>query len=837
MSASTTRAGSRSTSRVSLLGRAGEGLGRAGDAAEARIRHLALASLASGLALADAGSGAPLLASGIAAAAFAAVAAPRAALVALSAILAGSGAGHARLHAIDRTAASAPPGAHVSGTAHLLGPLRAGRFGASVEIRMASGRSRGARLLARLPPRARLPPAAGPGSEVELAGLVRAPRRRPGSRFDARAFQRRRGLGGELAVERVRFTGRRRGGLAGLVDAARRRAEGALAAGLPHPSAALARGMVLGEDEEIDPAVRQDFRDSGLAHLLAVSGQNVMLLAALALPLLAVAGLPPGARIAIAVALIAVYVPLAGAGPSLQRAGVMGAASLLALAAARPASRWYSLLLAACATLALNPRTCGDPGWQLSFAAVAGILLIAPGLRSALAALPRTLAEGVAITLAATLATAPLMAYHFGAVPLAGLPANVVALPLVAPIMWLGMLRAALGQVPAGAAAGAGLLGIPIAVAGQAAAIVNDLLGLVLEPLTKALAGVATTFAELPGGRLGLPLSSRAGVALGYAAIAAVGLGVRRLIARVDTAPAEAAWRRLPVNRRVAVACTLGVLLALAFLRTTAPPAPPRELTVSFLDVGQGDATLIQHPDGSAVLFDGGPPEGRVARLLRRAGVRKLSAVVMTHMSRDHHGGLAEVVARYPIDLLLDGGDGTRDPTFRAVVAAAERRGVRRVRATAPLVVHAGSLTIRVLGPRPRPPGPRLGDANLRAVVAVVSSGWFDLFLSADAESPSIEPLVLSDVDAMKVPHHGSSDTGLPAILARLRPEVAGIEVGRHNSYGHPAPSTLATLRAAHVETFRTDRDGTVRLTVGPRGMRVTREHGGAVGAVAVGGG
>jgi competence protein ComEC len=108
-------------------------------------------------------------------------------------------------------------------------------------------------------------------------------------------------------------------------------------------------------------------------------------------------------------------------------------------------------------------------------------------------------------------------------------------------------------------------------------------------------------------------------------------------------------------------------------------------------------------------------------------------------------------------------------------------------------------------------------------VVAIVSEGGFDLFLSADAESEALLPLALPPVEAMKVPHHGSSDPGLPEVLRRLRPQVAGIEVGKGNSYGHPAPPTLAALRAAGVSTYRTDRDGTVSLTVGPEGMTVAR--------------
>ena len=133
-------------------------------------------------------------------------------------------------------------------------------------------------------------------------------------------------------------------------------------AGLDPAGAELLRGMVLGEDERIDPGVREDYRDSGLAHLLAVSGQNVVLLAALALPVLALAGLGARARLLGLLLLVAAYVPLAGAGPALQRAGVMGAAGIAATAASRPGSRAYALLLAAVVTLAANPRAAADPG-------------------------------------------------------------------------------------------------------------------------------------------------------------------------------------------------------------------------------------------------------------------------------------------------------------------------------------------------------------------------------------------------------------------------------------------------------------------------------------------
>ncbi len=145
----------------------------------------------------------------------------------------------------------------------------------------------------------------------------------------------------------------------GALDAVRRRAEHGLEHGLHRGEADLLRGMVLGEDERLEPEVKTDFQRSGLAHLLAVSGQNVMLLGILVLFCGRMLGLPLRARLLLALALVAAYVPLAGGGPSIQRAGVMGAAGLVAALAGRPSSRWYAIGLAAAATLALNPLRRG----------------------------------------------------------------------------------------------------------------------------------------------------------------------------------------------------------------------------------------------------------------------------------------------------------------------------------------------------------------------------------------------------------------------------------------------------------------------------------------------
>ena len=505
-----------------------------------------------------------------------------------------------------------------------------------------------------------------------------------------------------------------------------------------------------------------------------------------------------------ALLLVAAYVPLAGGGPSIQRAGVMGAAGLVAALAGRPASRWYALGLAAAATLALNPLAVLEPGWQLSFAAVVALLAMAPALRELLARrMPGPVADAAAITIAATAGTAPLMALHFESLSLASLPANLAAAPAVAPIMWLGMLSAAAAQLSPALAA-------PL----------NALDG----PLLAYLTSVARTAAQAPYAavpvRLGSAASLAAAAALPVALAAAARAAVRRL--------PPAGLRRPGLRPRpvpVLAACACVALVAVLAWRHAHPGfrAGPGEVVVSFLDVGQGDATLVQDGGGASVLFDGGPPEAGVQNALRAAGVRRLDLVVATHQSRDHQGGLHAVLARIPTRMLLENGDGTRDPDFRRLLAEADARGIRRVAARAGQVLAVGGLVVRVLSPAPRPPGaPPPEDPNPRGVAAVVSAGSFDLWLSADAESGAILALPLRPVEAMKVSHHGSADPGLPSVLERLRPQVAAIEVGAGNDYGHPAPSTLAALRAVpHV--YRTDRDGTVVLRVSGGRMRVER--------------
>jgi competence protein ComEC len=575
----------------------------------------------------------------------------------------------------------------------------------------------------------------------------------------------------------------------------RRRAERGLARGLAPPEAALLRGMVLGEDERLSDGERADFQRSGLAHILAVSGENVMLLVALVFAVCGVAGVPLRPRLLLAAGAVAVYVPLAGGGPSIQRAGVMGLAGLAALLAGRPARRWYALGLAAAATLLLNPRSAGDPGWQLSFAAVAALLAGAPRLRPALARrLPGPVADAAAVTAVATIGTAPLMALYFDQLSLASLPANLLAAPAIAPITWLGVLAAAAAQLSPALAAPFTALAAPLLVYVR----------------WVAHATAALPLAAVPGWTLG-PLS-----ALATAAALVVRFGARRRWwLRPPGEPAL--WGDGPPRRvriAAAVVAALAVMGGVVAARAAAGrPAPARgELVVSFLDVGQGDATLLQR-DGTAVLVDTGPPDGPILARLREAHVRRLTALLLTHAQADHEGAAPAVLRAYPTRLVIDGGAGWASRVQRALPQAVAADGAREIVPRAGEVVSLGGIRLRVLWPPP-PDGPLTGDPNERAVVARAEVGAFSLLLTADAESDVTGPLDLAPVTALKVAHHGSADSGLPALLARLHPRIAAIEVGRHNTYGHPAPGTVAELRRAVPTVVRTDRDGTVRLHV-----------------------
>jgi competence protein ComEC len=591
------------------------------------------------------------------------------------------------------------------------------------------------------------------------------------------------------------------------------RAAHALGSGMPAREAELARGFVLGEDERIDATTVEDFRRAGLSHLLAVSGQNVALLALLVMPLLAVLGVPLRTRLLWILAAIAVYVPLAGGGPSIVRAGVMGALSLLATLAGRRGSRLYALFVAAVGMLVFDPGIAADVGWQLSFAAVLGILALAAPLRAAIVARigargwRGALAESTALTISATLATAPLIAYRFEELSTTTLFANLLALPAVAPAMWLGMLTAIGAQIP----------GFPATLPNALAA-----------PLLAYIATVARWCGRPDWAYLRIHLGLTSLLA-SYVLLLAAALGVpaalrRRHLAALRRRPGPppggrnafspssgkkalrlGAWRT-GGGAAAALLIVLGLALFTAADGGSASP-PPHGLRVTVLDVGQGDSILFQPANGAPVLVDGGPPGDGLVAKLREAGVDALGVVVATHEQSDHTGGLEELLERLAV------GDLVYARLGRELRAEASAVGADPTRLAAGDTVRSGALRLEVLWPPAELLAEPLGGADPNTQALVMRARWreFSMLLTADAEAGEV-PIDPGPVDVLKVAHHGSDDPGLGRLLDRTMPRLAVISVGAGNSYGHPTPGTLAELAAHEIFALRTDEAGKIEI-------------------------
>ncbi len=752
-------------------------------AARRRPRHLTLAVSTLGVALGPRWPAGVLLV-GLAGVTLARD--PRWAVVISLAALGGGLAGAARMGAVP-TPPPALLGHAVSGTAEVLSATARSPWGGwRATVRM-GGRVGGAQLLLIAPAGSPEPPA-GEGALLMVRGGLRALRLNE-------SYLRARGVTAAVDADAVVDTGRLRGGPLGLVDAVRRRMQSVLTTGIPPPEGALLLGMVLGDASRLPAADATALRDAGLTHLVAASGANIALLVAFVLALGAAGGLPLRWRLVASLVAIAGYVPLAGGGPSIQRAGVMGVAALAAILAGRPAARWYALLLAAAVTLLLTPGALDDAGWQMSFAAVAAIMAGAGPLRRTLTRRrwPGPLADAFAVTLTATLASAPLILWHFGRLSPLTVPANLLAVPAAAPVMWLGVAAGFVGEVAAGPA----------------------------HLLAKAAAVPAAFILQV--GRL----TAQAQQVIPAGAMIAVAVGLAAALAVLFTGRAVDSSRR-GARRRVSVAAGVAAAALAALIAAAAPPSPPvpDAFQVAFLDVGQGDATLIRH--GSvAVLVDSGPPDGHVVDRLHMLGVRRLAALVITHAQADHDGGAAAVLGAMPVGALIDGRDGVRDVPGVQAAAAAAHRHVRRLIPVAGQQITIGPMVMRILSPVAEDPAAHLGqDPNARAVVALVQDGETRMLLTADAESDVTAALPVGHIDILKVAHHGSVDEGLGAQLGFLRPRVAGIEVGAHNTYGHPAPATMATLHRAVPVVVRTDRDGTVLVTRAASRLVVRRHIG-----------
>lgn len=563
---------------------------------------------------------------------------------------------------------------------------------------------------------------------------------------------------------------------------------------IAEPEGGIVRGIVLGERAALDADLADAFRRSGTSHLLAISGFNMTLVAA-AVALVLRGRVRPPIIAALTVVCVVAYSVLVGLGPSVARAAVMAVVASLGLAFGRRPATDNALALAVATMVGIDASAIGDVGFLLSASATGGLLYLAEPISRRLAFLPGAIREGLAATLAATVPTVPIIAAVFGRVSLVSPLANLLAVPLFPPLMIAGALTAALGTVSLALA--------------QVPALVSYALAFLLRL-------VVETSAALPLASVGVPDGPLAGIAYGSAVAVALFCGpraVRRLgpAIRRRLGPARrAAMLPIPRSPRVlwASAALAGVLVAAGVAAVMWPA--PAGLRVRALDVGQGDAFLVEF-DGLTMLVDGGPDP---ARLLAELGAslppwqRRIDLIALTHSHADHASGLVSVLERYEVGLAIEPVGMNPGAVASAWSDRIARAKVPRRAVSAGMRLRIGGATLAVLSPT----GDPLVDVP-SLVLRLERGSASTLFMGDVTDRAQADLLLNADLLRTRVyvpPHHGAASPYAASLVAAVRPSAAVISAGAGNRYGHPRPETLAAL--SDVPTYRTDRDGTVEL-------------------------
>ncbi|MGP6178006.1 ComEC/Rec2 family competence protein [Microbacterium sp. A196] len=569
---------------------------------------------------------------------------------------------------------------------------------------------------------------------------------------------------------------------------------------LPEPGAGLLPGLAVGDTRAVTEELNAAMLTSGLSHLTAVSGANCAIVVGAVFWLVGLCGGGRALRVVLALAALAAFVVLVTPEPSVIRASVMAALAMLTLLCGRPGAGVGVLCLAAAGILISDPWLAATPGFALSAAATAALIVLAPPLARGMSRwMPQPLALAIGIPVAAQLACGPIIALFAEQQSIIGIPANMLADP-VAPIATVvGLLACLAAPIP------------PLA----------DLLAASAWLPAAWISATATVSAAVPGGTvLVLP---GIGAAL-VVAMLSVAIGFL-LAGTTPFAGALARWARIASVGVVVVASGLlgaRVLLTGPLVGVTVP----QSWSISACDVGQGDALVLRSEERIALIDTGMEPEPLLT-CLSALGVDRIDLLVLTHFDADHVGAAGSVVGR--ADTVLHGPTASSDE--RHLLEDFESAGARVVSASAGMQGSLGGAQWRVLWPRPNSAAfPAGNDAS---VVLEFDGGGVprSLFLGDLSAVPQrmLTASLHGNYTVVKVAHHGSADQD-PGLYAAAHPRVAIFSAGADNDYGHPRTETIDITASLGALTLRTDQQGRILIGLDGEALTVWTERNDAPG-------
>ncbi len=603
----------------------------------------------------------------------------------------------------------------------------------------------------------------------------------------------------------------------------RERLSSSLAGALPEPQGSLAQGILLGLRGNIPDSLYEAFSRTGTAHLLAISGLHISIIIAMFLSLgILLFGRQRSIYIWLTLVLMWLYALLAGMHPPIIRAAIMGSLFLIAEYLGRQRSAIIALAFAAAVMVGVQPYLLWSVSFQLSFLAMAGLVLLYPyfqawgrkGVASLFRARERIMdtaniiTDGFAATLAAIVAVGPLIAYNFGVVSLVALPATFFSLPALPFIIVTASL---------------------VAFVGLLASIVAQILGWLAWLFLSYLVFVVQGFDALPYSSFEVT-SVSAWHIWGYYAILAGVIALlnyrnqladfsSRLISGIKKVAEGIPKPRLGFSTKWLV---LPLLIVAVLVWSMALNMPDDKLHVSFLDVGQGDAILIQTPNGQDILIDGGPDPQKINLELSEKlpfWDRTIDLVVCTQPQADHVTGLVEVLQRYKVKQVLEPEVSYNSSIYQEWCNLVEDKGIEYNITRAGQEIDLGNgIKIAVLNPPEDLFEGTSHDVDNNGVVLRLTWGKVSFLFTADIREEAEFELIGQRANlkstVLKVAHHGSETSTTSQFLAAVDPEVAVISVGADNTFGHPSPDVVERLidRVGEDNVYRTDEDGTIEL-------------------------